>query len=84
MKRILFATILLLSNVLASFAGNWERKYMADEFGDPDYSNLCFISSFDPQGGYGASVNLIFSNGVFGMEFTDAFVNLRYFRGMKI
>lgn len=67
-----------------SSAVNWEKHYMADEFGDADYSNPCFGSAFEPQGGYGAVVNIVFANGSFGMELRDAYESLSEFRGLKI
>lgn len=35
MKRIIIISQILLIS-LVSFAGNWEKKYLTDEFGDID------------------------------------------------
>lgn len=83
MKRLIIIIQLLLV-YFVSFAGNWEKKLMVDEFGDPDYSNPCFGSAFEPHGGYGAFVNIVFANGTFGMELRDAYESLSEFRGLKI
>lgn len=83
MKRLIIIIQLLLM-YFVSFAGNWEKKFMIDEFGDPDYSNPCFGSAFEPKGGYGAFVNIVFANGTFGMELRDAYESLSEFRGLKI
>lgn len=82
--KILFAFIEVLAISFTMQANNWQKQYMADEFGDPDYSNPCFVSHFEPQGGYGASVNVVFANGVFCMELRDAYESLSEFRGLKI
>lgn len=84
MKRIILHLTALLLVISQSSAVNWEKQYMADEFGDADYSNPCFGSAFEPQGGYGAFVNIVFANGSFGMELRDAYESLSEFRGLKI
>lgn len=83
MKRLIIIVQLFLVYFF-SFAGNWEKTFMVDEFGDHDYSNPCFVSAFETQGGYGAFVNIVFANGTFGMELRDAYESLSEFRGLKI
>lgn len=68
MKRVIFVAILLLSNVLVSFAGNWERKYMADEFGDPDYSNPCYVITCVNPDDDRIYIDIVYSNGVFILD----------------
>lgn len=76
-KLILLNVIILTSfTALVSFAGTWEKKYLADEFGDADYSKPIYCLLVDPVGGYGAAVNFYYVNGVFAIDFTDAYVCL--------
>lgn len=86
MKFKVFNLVLLccFSLSVQAISNDWQKQYMTDEFGDPDYSNPCFGSAFEPQGGYGAFVNIVFANGTFGMELRDAFESLSEFRGLKI
>ena len=84
MTRCIIAIITFITCIFTIFANNWQKQYMADEFGDPDYTNPCFGSAFEPQGGYGAFVNIVFANGTFGMELRDAYESLSEFRGLKI
>lgn len=84
MHRVFIVIIALTLGMPVAFANNWQKQYMADEFGDADYSNPCFGSAFEPQGGYGAFVNIVFANGSFGMELRDAYESLSEFRGLKI
>lgn len=75
MKRITI-TIQLLLVCLLSFASNWQKMYLPDEFGDADYSKPIYCLLVDPVGGYGAAVNFYYVNGVFAVDFTDAYVCL--------
>lgn len=59
-----------------SFAGNWEKKYLTDEFGDIDYSKPVYYLQVDPVGGYGATVSFYYANGLFAMDVIDAYVFL--------
>lgn len=83
-KVLILILLASISIVVQGASNNWQKQYMADEFGDPDSSNPCFVSHFEPQGGYGASVNVVFANGSFGMELRDAYESLSEFRGLKI
>lgn len=83
-KVLILILLASISIVVQGASNNWQKQYMADEFGDPDSSNPCFVSHFEPQGGYGASVNVVFANGVFCMELRDAYESLSEFRGLKI
>lgn len=75
MKRLTFILSLMLGS-LVSFAGNWEKKYMLDEFGDADYSKPIYYLQVNPVGGYGACVSFYYLNGVFAVDFIDAHVFL--------
>lgn len=83
-KVLILILLASISIVVQGASNNWQKQYMADEFGDPDSSNPCFVSHFEPQGRYGASVNVVFANGVFCMELRDAYESLSEFRGLKI
>lgn len=83
-KVLILILLASISIVVQGASNNWQKQYMADEFGDPDSSNPCFVSHFEPQGGYGAFVNIVFANGSFGMELRDAYESLSEFRGLKI
>lgn len=75
MKRIIIISQILLIS-LVSFAGNWEKKYLTDEFGDIDYSKPLYYLQVKPIGGYGACVSFYFANGLFAMDIIDAHVFL--------
>lgn len=67
-----------------SFAGNWEKQYMADEFGDPDYSKPVYQLLVDPIGGYGATVEFNYIQGLFILSFTDAYTILDDIKSIKV
>ena len=69
---------------LTSFAGNWQKQYMADEFGDADYSNPVYQLIVDPIGGYGASVEFNYIQGLFIVSFRDAFEGLDDIKSLKV
>lgn len=75
MKRLTIIIQLFLIGV-ASFAGNWEKKYITDEFGDIDYSKPIYYLQVNPVGGYGACVSFYYLNGIFAVDFIDAHVFL--------
>lgn len=83
MKRyyVLFA---ILCSALMTVASDWKKAYGRDEFGDIDYNSPGFICNFEPQGGYGASVSVIFSNGNFGLQLMDAYELLNDIKSIKI
>lgn len=83
MKRFITIALILL-NALFATAGDWKKAYGRDEFGDIDYNSPGFICNFEPQGGYGASVSIIFSNGNFGLQLKDAHEMLNNARSIKI
>ena len=82
MKRLII-TLTLIFTLLNIHAGNWEKKYMADEFGDADYSKPVYELHVNPQGGYGASVTFSYIQGVFIVDFIDAHVILDDVRSIK-
>lgn len=61
----------------------WQKQYLADEFGDPDYSKPVYQLMVDPIGGYGANVTFNYIQGVFILDFTDAHVILDDVKSIK-
>ena len=84
MKKLYAILLMLLVGSSVAMAGDWKRQYGTDEFGDIDRSMAGWGVLFNPQGGYGASVYIVFVNGNFGVQFTDAYESLEHTRGMKI
>lgn len=76
MNRFCLVILSILLGRIVSFAGNWEKKYMADEFGDADYSKPIYYLQVNPVGGYGACVSFYYINGVIAVDFIDAHVFL--------
>ena len=81
--KYLALCFLLLIITPISFASNWQKLYMADEFGDPDYSKPVYELIVDPIGGYGATVTFSYIQGLFVMGFTDAHVILDDVKSIK-
>lgn len=84
MLRILISLLTILISTLTSFAGNWEKKYLTDEFGDIDYSKPVYYLQVDPVGGYGATVSFYYANGLFAMDVIDAYVFLDDVSSMSV
>lgn len=84
LRCILFALLIGMGASLDSFAGNWEKKYLADEFGDADYSKPIYYLQVNPVGGYGACVSFYYVNGIFAMDFIDAHVFLEDVVSMSV
>lgn len=83
MKQAVAFLFLILLSCQVLMAGNWERKHLTDEFGDPDYSKPVYELQVNPQGGYGASVTFSYIQGVFIVDFIDAHVILDDIRSIK-
>lgn len=84
MYRFCLVILSLLLVGIVSFAGNWEKKYLTDEFGDVDYSKPIFYLQVNPVGGYGACVSFYYANGLFAMDFIDAHVFLNDISSMSV
>ncbi len=49
MKKLITSLLMLLVSISISFAGNWQKTYATDEFGDKDYSKPIYILDYsDP------------------------------------
>lgn len=72
---------MLLVGASIAMAGDWKRQYDTDEFGDIDRSMAGWDVLFNPQGGYSASVYIVFVNGHFRVQFTDAYESLEHTGG---
>lgn len=85
MKFKTIITLLLIAiSINVHAINNWQKQYMADEFGDTDYSRPVYQLMVDPVGGYGATVTFNYIQGVFIMEFTDAYTILDDIKSIKV
>lgn len=84
--KLSFLICLLLLSTCSSlcFAENWQKQYMADEFGDPDYSKPVYQLIVDPIGGYGATVEFNYIQGLFIVSFRDAYEGLDDIKSLKV
>lgn len=81
--KIVFAFILIFQTIGIQ-ANNWQQQYMADEFGDADYSRPVYELMVTPQGGYGATVTFNYIQGLFIVSFTDAYTILDDIKSIKV
>ena len=73
-----------ISIVAQGASNNCQKQYMADEFGDADYSKPVYQLIVDPIGGYGASVEFNYIQGLFIVSFRDAFEGLDDIKSLKV
>lgn len=73
-----------ISIVAQGASNNWQKQYMADEFGDVDYSKPVYQLIVDPIGGYGASVEFNYIQGLFIVSFRDAYEGLDDIKSIKV
>lgn len=67
LKSFLLSLSLVLG-ILFSHASNWQKQYMPDEFGDPDYSNpLYVISCVNPNDNL-IHIDIAYNNGIFILD----------------
>lgn len=83
MKHFSFILLFVLC-INSIFASNWQKQYMADEFGDADYSKPVYQLIVDPIGGYGASVEFNYIQGLFIVSFRDAYEGLDDIKSLKV
>ena len=83
-KRCITLVIVCIFLTVCASANNWQKQYMADEFGDADYSKPVYQLIVDPIGGYGASVEFNYIQGLFIVSFRDAFEGLDDIKSLKV
>ncbi|WP_287935840.1 MULTISPECIES: hypothetical protein [Muribaculaceae] len=83
-KVLILMLLSSISIVAQGASNNWQKQYMADEFGDADYSKPMYQLIVDPIGGYGASVEFNYIQGLFIVSFRDAFEGLDDIKSLKV
>lgn len=66
--KILFAFIEVLAISFTMQANNWQKQYMADEFGDPDYSNPVYVISCVNPNDNLIHIDIAYNNGIFILD----------------
>lgn len=84
LKTILAFLLAFKALAIQAAPNNWQKQYMADEFGDVDYSKPVYQLIVDPIGGYGASVEFNYIQGVFIVSFRDAYEGLDDIKSLKV
>lgn len=84
MKRFIIIIFTIFTCLMNVYANNWQKQYMADEFGDADYSKPVYQLIVDPIGGYGASVEFNYVQGLFILGFRDAYEGLDDIKSIKV
>lgn len=68
LKAIFALVSVLHALAIQAVSSNWQKQYMADEFGDPDYSNpLYVISCVNPNDNL-IHIDIAYNNGVFILD----------------
>lgn len=68
MKKLIALLIILLSGIPATIAGDWQKTYVEDEFGDPDYSKPAYVIRCVDPTDYDIIMKIIYYNGVLVLE----------------
>ena len=69
MTRLTTLIIALLSAITSSFAGNWQKQYATDEFGDTDYSKPIYVLEYAAPNDHLINMNVLYSPfGLFVLE----------------
>lgn len=69
MIRLTILVIALFSAITSSFAGNWQKQYATDEFGDTDYSKPIYVLEYAAPNDHLINMNVLYSPvGLFVLE----------------
>ncbi len=68
MKKIVALTMLIATCLPTTSAGDWQKIYATDEFGDKDYSKPAYVVRCIDPTDYEIQMKICFSNGVFVLE----------------
>lgn len=68
MRRIVLLFTLTVIGIINTIAGNWELKYLYDEFGDLDYSKPAYEIHCESTQYRGSYINIAYVNGSFALN----------------
>ena len=84
LKTIIAFILAFQALTIHADSNNWQKQFMADEFGDADYSKPVYRLIVDPIDGYGASVEFNNIQGLFIVGFRDAYEGLDDIKSIKV